>query len=78
LIVPSPPAGYQPFNAFFYSLESFLPLVKLHQEDYWLPNAALKRKWGAGLRYYLWIHILAGWFFSAMLVAGVTGLVHSQ
>jgi hypothetical protein len=78
LIVPSPPAGYQPFNPFFYSLESFLPLVKLHQEDYWLPNAALKRKWGAGLRYYLWIHILAGWFFSAMLVAGVTGLVHSQ
>ena len=78
LIVPAPPAGYQPFNAFFYSLESFLPLVKLHQEDYWLPNAALKRKWGTGLRYYLWIHILAGWFFSAMLVAGVTGLVHSQ
>jgi len=78
LIVASPPAGYQPFNAFFYSLESFLPLVKLHQEDYWLPNAALKRKWGTGLRYYLWIHILAGWFFSAMLVAGVTGLVHSQ
>ena len=78
VIVPSPPAGYQPFNAFFYSLESFLPLVKLHQEDYWLPNAALKQKWGAGLRYYLWIHILAGWFFSAMLVAGVTGLVHSQ
>jgi hypothetical protein len=78
LIVPSAPAGYQPFNAFFYSLESFLPLVKLHQEDYWLPNAALKRKCGAGLRYYLWIHILAGWFFSAMLVAGVTGLVHSQ
>jgi hypothetical protein len=78
LIIPSPPAGYQPFNAFFYSLESFLPLVKLHQEDYWLPNAALKRKWGMGLRYYLWIHILAGWFFSAMLVAGVTGLVHPQ
>jgi len=76
LNVPSAPAGYQPFNAFFYSLESFLPLVKLHQEDYWLPNAALKR--GAGLRYYLWTHILAGWFFSAMLVAGVTGLVHSQ
>jgi hypothetical protein len=78
LIVPSPPAGYQPFNALFYSLETFLPLVKLHQEDNWLPNAALKRKWGTGLRYYLWIHILAGWFFSAMLVAGVTGLVHSQ
>jgi hypothetical protein len=78
LIVPSPPAGYQPFNAFFYSLESFLPLVKLHQEDNWLPNAALRRNWGIGLRYYLWIHILAGWFFSAMLVAGVTGLVHAR
>lgn len=51
LIVASPPAGYQPFNPFFYSLESFLPLVKLHQKDYWLANAALKRKWGTGLRY---------------------------
>lgn len=72
-----PPAGYQPFNPIFYSLETFLPLVKLHQEENWLPNAELAPKWrGALLRYYLWIHILAGWFFTAMLVAGVTGLVH--
>lgn len=30
---------------------------------------------GRVLRWYLWVHILAGWFFSAMFIAGITGLV---
>jgi len=32
-----PPAGYQPFNSFVYSLENFVPLIELHQAGYWLP-----------------------------------------
>jgi hypothetical protein len=30
------------------------------------------------LRWYLWLHIAAGWFFTLMLVAAFTGLVQSK
>lgn len=33
---------------------------------------------GKYLRIYLWIHILAGWFFTSMFVAGFTGLVRRE
>jgi hypothetical protein len=95
-------AAYQPFNAFIYSLETFLPLVDLQFAKHWFPTAQLVpehsvdllkhlRHWpfgwlphwehqfapnfGEHLRWYFWLHILAGWFFSTMFVAGVTGLV---
>jgi hypothetical protein len=31
---------------------------------------------GRHLRWYLWLHVLAGWFFTSMIIASVTGLVH--
>lgn len=75
------PSGYQNFNSFVYSLESFLPLVQLFQLSRWLPDPQSGPEFGgihAGrlLRSYLWIHVLAGWFFTTMLVAGLTGVVH--
>jgi hypothetical protein len=33
---------------------------------------------GKHLRWYFWLHILAGWFFTTMFVAGVTGLVRKE
>jgi hypothetical protein len=33
---------------------------------------------GKHLRWYFWFHILAGWFFTTMFVAGVTGLVRKD
>ena len=33
---------------------------------------------GAYLRWYLWAHILLGWFFTSMFIAGVTGLVRRE
>jgi hypothetical protein len=30
---------YPKFNAFIYSLETFVPLVKLGLDEYWMPNA---------------------------------------
>jgi hypothetical protein len=33
---------------------------------------------GKHLRWYFWLHILAGWFFTTMFVAGVTGLVRKD
>lgn len=36
------------------------------------------RDFGEELRWYFWVHILAGWFFTTMFVAGVTGLVRKD
>jgi hypothetical protein len=75
-----PPAGYQWFNSIIYSLESFLPLVQLFVLSHWLPDPRRGRPYvrvssGRWLRSYLWVHVLAGWFFTTMLVAGLSGLV---
>ena len=67
------PPDYPRFEALFYSLDAFLPIVDLHQESFWLPDAG--KPFGALVRVYLWIHIAAGWFLSTLFVSGVTGLV---
>lgn len=48
----------KPFNSFIYSLETFLPLVDLHQADHWVPNAEARKSnvsppFGKYLRWYL-------------------------
>ena len=69
------------FNAFVYSLETFVPLVKLGIADHWGPSANAyfpKKGWpmtGEHLRGYLWWHMIAGWVLSALWVGGITGLV---
>jgi len=68
------PRHCRPFNAFVYSLETFLPLVDLGQAKHWAPDAE-KSISGKRLRWYLWFHILLGWFFTLVFAAGVAGLV---
>ena len=60
---------WQPlFNPIVYSLDSFVPLIDLHQAKYWLPTGLL-------LRTYHWLHIIAGWALTSLLVVGMTRLV---
>lgn len=76
---------YPNFNAFVYSLETFVPLVKLGLGDHWTPNAnrgeSLRLgivgfpRTGGWLRGYLWIHIILGWVLTTLWVGGLTGLV---
>lgn len=61
--------NYPRFNALVYSLDEFLPLIKLHQAEYWTVTK------GIWLRLYLWIHIIAGWTLSTLLAVGLSGLV---
>lgn len=61
---------YPKFNAFVYSLETFVPLVKLGIGDKWVIP-------GGAVRWYLWIHILLGWVFTTLWVGGFTGLIKS-
>jgi hypothetical protein len=87
-----PPPHYSPFSSFVYSLENFLPVVDLHQATYWRPNprhrpagdkpmTAAESRSGTMparmLRWYLWIHILAGWTITPLLFAGLAGLLRN-
>ena len=84
------PPHYPVFNPLVYSLENFLPVVELHQDKYWRPNprhSVSGRATRSGeprdpssipsriLRWYLWLHILAGWTITPLLFAGLSGLV---
>ncbi|MGH7932863.1 MAG: hypothetical protein ACREQN_06795 [Candidatus Binataceae bacterium] len=77
---------YEPISALFYSVDVFLPIHSLHQEDYWLPKAEPWRfawpsasswfvPWGWWLRIWLWIEIIAGWVLTGLFLAGLTGFV---
>lgn len=82
------PPHYPAFNAFVYSLENFLPVVDLHQGEYWRPNPShhgsdasspgreQRTYAGALLRWYLWLHILSGSILTPLLAAGLSGLIH--
>ena len=87
----APPPHYPPFTSFVYSLENFLPVVELHQGAYWRPNprhspahAGRLTKWSGDrvpamlLRWYLWLHILAGWTITPLLFAGLSGLLRND
>ncbi len=72
------PPSYPSFNPLIYSLDTFLPLTDFHQEDYWYPNPHLacrsfKRplQCGTVLHWYLGAHILAGWVFAILGIAGL-------
>jgi hypothetical protein len=61
------------FQPFVYSLDVFLPIVDLHQKEYWIPFTQ------SGCSYfyiiYLWIHICLGWLLTTLAIAGLTGIV---
>ena len=59
------------FNAFIYSVDTFLPIVDLHQEAYWLPKSEFY-KW------YLWFHISVGWILTTIAVAAFTGIFKNE
>ena len=80
---------YPKFNAFVYSMETFVPLLKLGIGEHWTPNPhqglqipvgwlgliGFPRTTGSLLRYYLWFHIIIGWVLTTLWVGGLTGLV---
>lgn len=67
------PRPYPRFNAFIYSLEKFVPLVKLEMGDFWTPDTS--QRVGTSLRMFLWFHVLAGWVLTTLWVGGLTGLL---
>jgi hypothetical protein len=76
---------YPPFNAFIYSLETFVPLLGLEMDKYWRPNSNRKQNVkigsftlpinGSRLTYYLWLHVTIGWILTTLWLGGLTGLL---
>jgi hypothetical protein len=63
---------YPQFDAFTYSLDTFLPVVDLHQESSYLPVGNKPgRLWYES---YLRVHILLGWLMTTLTVATLGGL----
>jgi hypothetical protein len=78
---------YPKFNLVVYSIDTFVPIIDLHQTKYWIPNAnlgpelftifRLPVRTGGLLRLYMWFHIMAGWGLTTLLLVGLTGLVRT-
>jgi hypothetical protein len=75
---------YNVFNPVIYSLEQFIPFLKLDEASNWQPNPNRGENiWystvtqGQFVRYYLWFHICIGWILTSLWVGAVTGLVKS-
>jgi hypothetical protein len=75
------------FCPWVYSLDTFLPIVDLHQEGRWLPNDRggdvvttfwpdrYLFTWGDLLCAWFWLEIGAGWLLTTLALAGLTGLI---
>ena len=61
------------FNSFVYAVDTFLPIINLHQEKHFLPNTC--KPWGFAMQCYLWFHIAFGWVFTTIAVAALSGLI---
>lgn len=74
-LVPPKPDVKSQFNAIGYSLDSFLPIINLHQEELFVPAGIGGGRW---IQYYYWLHICLGWALITLGVAGFTGLVRKE
>jgi hypothetical protein len=81
------PAEYPRFNALVFAADTMLPIIDLHQEQYWQVDPRkgavepiLGRNYTQGelVRAYLWLHILAGWTLTTLFIVGLTGLVRGH
>lgn len=67
------PRGYPRFQPLVFAVETFTPLVKLGQKDYW--QAEPYHVAGVALRWLFWAVNLFGWIVSSMLLAAFTGIL---
>lgn len=60
----------RPYDAFWYSVDLFLPLTRLDAAEVWMP-----RQDSTWRRYYARIHAMLGWILVPIALAAVTGLI---
>lgn len=71
------------FYYFFYSLDTFLPIVDFQTAEYWLPTAYPENKecikefsWGGWILCIVrWIVIASGWIVTSVFVTALSGII---
>lgn len=66
-------SSYPCFSSFGYTVNTVIPLINVHQAEFWGPDASTP--WGAAFTVATWIATGLGWALATLLVAGYTGLV---
>lgn len=56
-----------------YAIDAVIPIINVHQADYWGPNG--HASWGWVSESITWLAVGLGWALATLLVAGYTGLV---
>jgi hypothetical protein len=66
-------SSYPCFSPVGYAVDTVIPVINVHQADYWGPDAqtTLGDAWAAATRF----ATVLGWALATLLVAGYTGLV---
>jgi hypothetical protein len=74
--VQSCTSNYPCFRPVVYSLELLLPVVNLHQRQYWVPDA--KKHLGEIYWAFVWTSVVLGWIVATGVLGGLTGLVRKE
>jgi hypothetical protein len=78
LVYPTPTAvrcqsNYPCFEPFGYTIDTVIPLINVHQADYWGPNA--DGPWGWACVVITYLGTAFGWLLATLALAGATGIV---
>jgi hypothetical protein len=68
--------SYPCFYPAGYAIDTVIPLINVHQADYWGPNG--HAHFGHALVVFTWVTTLLGWALATLAVAGFTGLARSS
>jgi hypothetical protein len=80
----------EPLSPLAYSADAFFPFLSLHQKELWWPNAGAMGTFklpitscrvpcfGWLIRDYLWLHMIVGWSITAIVGAGLAGIIRRQ
>jgi hypothetical protein len=76
LLVPERPPEVTTFSAIAYSIDTFLPIIDLRQEKYWIASGVGLR--GTLVQVYSWVHAACGWALSTLAVAAFSGILKKR
>ena len=69
-------SDYPCFYPVGYTVDTVIPIINVHQADYWGPDG--NAPWGWVWVGLTWVATAAGWALATLLVAGYTGLVRQD
>jgi hypothetical protein len=70
-------ASYPCFNPFGYAFDTVIPIINVHQADFWTPNAYASSPWDWLSVWITYVSTGLGWLFVTLAVAGYTGLARN-